>query len=127
MSDVSAIENFGKALSKLREFTATPIVDDRDRAGIIQAFEFTFEQCWKTFQQIAKTQGMTAVSPRQALETATRLQLIHRKDENAWLDMLRDRNMTSHLYQEALAADIAQQVVDRYLALLEEAYQKCAL
>ena len=125
MSDVSAIENFGKALSKLREFTATPIVDDRDRAGIIQAFEFTFEQCWKTFQQIAKIQGMTAVSPRQALEAAARLQLIHREDENAWLNMLRDRNMTSHLYQEAIAADIAQQVVDQYLALLEGAYQGC--
>ena len=126
MGDVPAVENFGTALSKLREFTATPIVDDRDRAGIIQAFEFTFEQCWKSFQQIAMTQGIAAVSPRQALEGAVRLKLIRREDESVWLNMLHDRNMTSHLYREAVAVEIAQRVVDRYLVLLEEAYRACA-
>ncbi len=126
MSGVSVIENFGKALSKLREFTATPIIDDRDRAGIVQAFEFTFEQCWKAFQQIAMMQGIATASPRQALEAAVRLKLIRREDEQAWLDMLRDRNMTSHLYQEAVAVEIAQRVVDRYLILLDEAYRGCA-
>ena len=39
MSGPRAIENFGKALAKLSEFTALPILNDRDRAGIIQAFE----------------------------------------------------------------------------------------
>jgi nucleotidyltransferase substrate binding protein (TIGR01987 family) len=125
MSDVPAVENLGKALLKLREFTATPIIDDRDRAGIIQAFEFTFEQCWKALRQIAMTQGIAAASPRQALEAAVRLQLIRRQDEQAWLDMLHDRNRTSHLYQEAVVVEIAQRVVDRYLILLEDAYRAC--
>jgi nucleotidyltransferase substrate binding protein (TIGR01987 family) len=126
MSDVPAVDNFGKALLKLREFTTTPIVDDRDRAGIVQALEFTFEQCWKAFQQIAMAQGIAAASPRQSLEAAVRLSLIRREDEKAWLDMLHDRNMTSHLYQEAMAVEIAQRVVDRYLALLEKAHRACA-
>ena len=102
-----------------------PIVNDRDRAGVIQAFEFTFEQCWKAFQRIAAAQGITAASPRQSLEAALRLQLIHAEDEDAWLDMLRDRNMTSHLYQETVALEIAQRVVERYLGLLQEAHQAC--
>jgi nucleotidyltransferase substrate binding protein (TIGR01987 family) len=125
MSDVPAVDNFGKALAKLREFTAAPIAEDRDRAGIIQAFEFTFEQCWKAFQQIAAAQGIAAASPRQALAAAMRLKLIRREDEDSWLDMLRDRNMTSHLYQEALVLEIAQRVVDRYLSLLDEAHREC--
>ena len=125
MSDLPAVDAFGKALSKLREFTAAPIVDDRDRAGIIQAFEFTFEQCWKAFQRVAAAQGIGAASPRQALEAAVRLELIRAEDENAWLDMLRDRNMTSHLYQEAVAHEIAQRVVEYYLTLLDEAHQNC--
>jgi nucleotidyltransferase substrate binding protein (TIGR01987 family) len=125
MSDLSAVDSFGKALSKLHEFTAAPIVDDRDRAGVIQAFEFTFEQCWKTFQRIAQSQGIAATSPRQALEAALRLGLIHMADESDWLDMLRDRNMTSHLYQETIALEIAQRVLERYQSLLDAAHRLC--
>jgi len=41
MSDPRICENFNKALAKLREFVAMPIENERDRAGVIQAFEFT--------------------------------------------------------------------------------------
>lgn len=125
MSEPRATENFGKALAKLHEFTVMPIANDRDRAGIIQAFEFTFEQCWKAFQQLAAAQGITAASPRQALQAALQLKLIKAADEDAWLEMLHDRNMTSHLYQETIASEIAQRVVDRYTALLEKARRAC--
>jgi nucleotidyltransferase substrate binding protein (TIGR01987 family) len=113
-------------LSRLREFAAMPVTNDRDRAGIIQAFEFTFEQCWKAFQQIASAQGIAAASPRQALQAAVQLDLIVADDEETWLEMLHDRNMTSHLYQEAVAGEIARRVIDRYLALFDAAYQRCA-
>ncbi len=125
MSAISAVENFGKALSKLQEFAAMPILNDRDRAGIIQAFEFTFEQCWKAFQQIAAAQGLTAASPRQSLQAAAQLRLIDTADEATWLEMLHDRNMTSHLYREELAIEIAGRVVARYLTLLSEARGNC--
>ena len=125
MSEPRAIENFGKALAKLREFVAMPVVNDRDRAGIIQAFEFTFEQCWKAFRQYAAAQGIAVVSPRQSLEAALQLKLIDPAEETAWLDMLHDRNMTSHLYQETVVSEISQRVVDRYLALFEYALARC--
>ena len=35
------VEQFSKALGKLREFAAMPIVNDRDRAGVIQSFELS--------------------------------------------------------------------------------------
>ena len=38
-----SIENFELALKKLNEYLSTPVVSDRDRSGVIQAFEFTFE------------------------------------------------------------------------------------
>jgi nucleotidyltransferase substrate binding protein (TIGR01987 family) len=126
MSMPRATENFGKALSRLREFAAMPIANDRDRAGIIQAFEFTFEQCWKAFQQIASAQGIVAVSPRQALQAGLQLGLIDAVDEEKWLEMLHDRNMTSHLYQESVAGEIAQRVVGQYLALLDRANDRCS-
>jgi nucleotidyltransferase substrate binding protein (TIGR01987 family) len=125
MNEQPNTDNFGRALAKLHEFAATPIRDDRDRAGIIQAFEFTFEQCWKTLQRIAAAQGLTAASPRQALQMGMQLSLLRREDENAWLDMLRDRSATSHLYQETIVREIAQRVVDRYLTLLDDAHGQC--
>lgn len=125
MSEYRAIDNFGKALAKLREFVAMPVENDRDRAGIIQAFEFTFEQCWKALRQIAAEQGMEVVSPRQSLETALQLKLIDMNDETTWLEMLHDRNMTSHLYRETIAREISDRVVNQYMKLLAEAHRKC--
>ena len=51
----NSIENYEKALKKLHEFLSEPIVNDRDRAGIIKAFEFTFELSWKTIQKPGPT------------------------------------------------------------------------
>jgi nucleotidyltransferase substrate binding protein (TIGR01987 family) len=121
MSGARTAENFGKALAKLREFAAMPIANDRDRAGIVQAFEFTFEQCWKTFQHAAANQGFTVGGPRQSLQAAVQLGLIAAVDEETWLEMMRDRNMTPHLYHEAWAREIADRIVIRYLPALENA------
>ena len=123
MSEPRATDNFGHALARLREFAAMPVANDRDRAGIIQAFEFTFEQCWKAFQQLAAAQGIAVASPRQALQAALQLNLIDAADEDSWLEMLHDRNMTSHLYRETVACTIAQRVVDRYVVLLNGAHR----
>lgn len=41
------LENFGRMLSRLKSFLA----------GVIQAFEFTFEQCWKALQKVAAKSG----------------------------------------------------------------------
>jgi hypothetical protein len=46
MNDPKIHRNFGRALERLREFAALPVENDRDRAGIIQAFECTLE-LWK--------------------------------------------------------------------------------
>jgi nucleotidyltransferase substrate binding protein (TIGR01987 family) len=118
------LEQFSKALGKLREFAAMPIVNDRDRAGLIQSFEFTFEQCWKVFQRAAAVQGLSAASPRQALQAALQLGLIAAAEEDVWLAMLRDRNLTSHLDHEDIAREVADRVVSRYLPSFTAAYTK---
>lgn len=118
MNDPRIHENFSNALAKLQEFVAMPIENERDRAGVIQAFEFTFEQCWKVFQRILVAEGHEAHSPRESLEGAVKLELIKAADEETWLQMLRDRNLTSHLYHEKLAAQISDRIVKDYLPLL---------
>jgi nucleotidyltransferase substrate binding protein (TIGR01987 family) len=90
---------------------------------VIQAFEFTFEQCWKVFQKIAAYEGIQVHSPRESLLAAMQLQLIRSADEEQWLEMLHDRNLTSHLYQGSLAQRIATRIVQEYLPLLADAHQ----
>ena len=117
----SDIENFDKALSKLVEFTATPIADDRDLSGIIQAFEFTFEQSWKAFQKILQREGSQCGSPRLALQGALYREFIAIEDESLWLKMLEDRNMSPHVYQEEVAHDIGGRIEKHYVGLFKKA------
>ncbi|MHA0110909.1 HI0074 family nucleotidyltransferase substrate-binding subunit, partial [Klebsiella pneumoniae] len=91
---------------KLRQFAATTDQSEVVRAGVIQAFEFTFELFWKVFQSLALEQGLSTASPKEALKAAFKLELI--SDETAWLDMLKDRNLTVHTYKEMLANEIYQ-------------------
>lgn len=115
----SAVDNAHAALQQLQSFLATPAVDDRDRAGVIQAFEFTFETVWKLLKHVAEAEGLDAPSPKRALIAAHKLGLI--EDEMLWLDMLRDRNLTSHVYHSDLATSIFEAVQGRYAAALAEA------
>ncbi len=59
--------NFRKTLVQLKNFTSMPVQNDRDRAGIIRAFEYTFEQCWKALQKLAGKEGVEIGSPKKSI------------------------------------------------------------
>jgi len=44
-------QNYEVAFNKLNQFAKQELKDDLDKAGLIQGFEFTFEQCWKAIQK----------------------------------------------------------------------------
>ncbi len=95
---------FESALARLREVLAEPkstIVRD----AAIQRFEFTFELAWKTAMRVAQSEGAECgVSPKEVIKAAFRLGWID--DDKLWLEMLKDRNRTTHIYNEALADEI---------------------
>lgn len=113
-----SLANAEAALSQLTAFVESPAVSERDRAGVIQAFEFTFEAVWKLLKRLAEAEGLTAASLKRALTAAYKMGVV--KDEALWLDMLRDRNLTSHVYQADLAEKIFSAIRDRYAAALRE-------
>jgi len=117
------LENFQKTLHQLRAFLAAPIVDDRDRAGIIQAFEFTFEQSWKAIQKIAGKAGSQVGNPKQAFSFAMQSGWIDPKEESFWLKLLEDRNLTSHTYKMDLANQVLERVQSQYLLMFETLYR----
>lgn len=57
-------------------------------------------------------------SPKTVLREAFAAELI--KDEELWLAMLSDRNLTAHIYSEQLAIAICHNIQEKYvLALME--------
>jgi nucleotidyltransferase substrate binding protein (TIGR01987 family) len=116
---MNAITNFRKTVAKLQSFLALPIQNDRDRAGIFQAFEFTFEQSWKSIQKIAGSHGVEVASPKKAFGVALQNGWIHPADEPRWLEMIKDRNLTSHTYEEELAKKILEKIQQDYIAMFE--------
>lgn len=113
-------ENFEGTLQQLKLFQSMPIENDRDRAGIIQAFEFTFEQSWLSIQKIAGALGLRAPSPKQAFSVAMAQGWIKSKDESKWLRMLEDRNLTSHTYKQAIANEVLNRISSDYIPLFED-------
>ena len=121
---VKAIDNAEAALAQLTQFLREPAVTDRDRAGVIQAFEFTFEAAWKLLKHAAEREGLDAESPKRALIAGYKLGYV--RDEGLWLEMLEDRNLTSHVYHAKLAERIFLAVSMRYAAALSDTITRAA-
>ncbi len=115
----NSVRNFGLALASLEAFVAEPVRNNRDRAGIIQAFEFTYELAWKTFQRLAQDEGLQVASPRQAFASALQAGLIPPEEEPVWIAMMQDRNLTSHTYHTSLATEMVQRIGTVYLPVFK--------
>jgi len=106
------------AAARLRKAVAQPETD-LVRDAVIQRFEFTFELVWKSLQLYLERQGLDCGGPRSTLKKAFAEGLISSNEEaDVWLQMLEDRNLTSHAYDEALAARIYSHVRQDYATLL---------
>jgi len=102
-------EKLGRALDRLDEVLALPpdglVVD-----ATIKRFELTFELFWKTLKRGLEDAGRRpSGSPRDVLSFGWRDDWLD-GDEQLWIDMLADRNLTAHLYDEAAALQVAGRV-----------------
>lgn len=119
MSEMKAFDNFEKALSQLEQFLSYKVEDNRDRAGVIQAFEFTFEQAWKAIQKHCSSEGVEVRSPRQAFEELLSLGLVPWESEEELRSIIDDRNLTSHTYKETTAEEVFKRIQLNHLPLLK--------
>ena len=102
--DSRSLLAFGRTLDRLREALAQPEANPLAIDGTIQRFEFAIELCWKALRRLLMREGVTTTTPREALQEAFRAGWL--ADEALWLQMLRDRDQTSHTYNEAAARRI---------------------
>ena len=112
-----SITRFEKAFLRLKE-AADRVEDDLDRDGVIQRFEFTVELLWKTLKNTLSYNGMECRSPRDCVKMAFKVGLL--PDDEIVLDMIEDRNRSSHIYEDSVAEEIFQRIRDVYVGYLGE-------
>lgn len=117
-----SLNNLERAYSSLKDFVAEPIVTPRDRAGVVQAFEYSYEQFWKVFKKVAESENMEALSPRAAIQSAFQLGIIHKDYEATWIDIIKTRNETSHTYNQDQAIIAVNKISGLFIKAFEDAW-----
>ena len=119
-----AYEAFRKAYLKLTEFIQTDNKTEKDRAAIIHAFEYTFELWWKFLQRYLESVGtVEEYGPRATIQNAFSYRLLD-DNGNRHMDMLRDRNLTAHTYNEDTAKEIYTRIVSEHIFTLKAFVEK---
>lgn len=116
-----AVLNFEKAFIKLKDGAETA-KDELAKDGVIQRFEFTFELFWKTLKIFLRDNGIEAKTPKEALKEAFKIGWL--KDEEIFLDMMEDRNKTSHIYDKETAEVIYERINSNYVQAVKEVLDK---
>ncbi len=112
------LENYEKALYRLKEAVQLPLEQSIVLDGIIQRFEFTYEMAWKLMKSFLEYEGITEVnSPRTVFKEAYSVGLINSADD--WLSMITDRNMTSHTYDEQMAFLVCERITTQHVHVLD--------
>ncbi len=101
------IDNLIKAQSQFEEYRHN-ISKPQERAGAIQAFEYTYEMSWKIIKKILEQESpeKNIYFSKDCFREAAKAGLI--SDPKAWFHYLDIRNLTVHTYNEVTA----DQVVD---------------
>lgn len=109
-------DNFSRALATLRsaaELAGRRELSELETQGLIQGFEFTHELAWNVLKDYLEEQGFVdIIGSKNASRTAFRNGLI--TDGEAWMDMIKARNLTSHTYNTDVAAGIARDILARF-------------
>lgn len=130
MTDISRweqrLESYHKALSRLAEIVNASklrALNDFERDGLVQRFEFTHELSWKLMKAYAEYQGYDGIGgSRDATRKAFEMNLI--PDGQIWMDMIKSRNEISHNYNGDIASDVVDNILNVFYPELTAFYYK---
>jgi nucleotidyltransferase substrate binding protein (TIGR01987 family) len=115
------LHNYSRALSLLGSALANgpDALNELEKEGVIQRFEYTVELAWKVLKDFLEYNGaqLSSVTPKSVVKAGFAARLI--PDGQIWIDMLDHRNMLSHKYDSALLGAGLLEIQARYLPALE--------
>ena len=114
------LSNFERALALLRAalIDGPAALNQLEKEGVVQRFEYTLELAWKTIKDYLEESGLvlTAVTPRQVIKDAFAARIL--ADGQTWIDMIDHRNLLSHTYDPLNFEQAVEAIHRRYLAAL---------
>lgn len=119
------LHNYSRPLLQLDE--AMELMQQRELSklenqGVIHGFKTCYELGWNTLKDFLVWQGIDGiVGSRDTIREAFSKGLI--SDGHAWMQMLTDRNRTSHTYNEETAEAILTNIRLQHHPLLQELQQ----
>jgi nucleotidyltransferase substrate binding protein (TIGR01987 family) len=123
---IERLEVYQNAVSRLKEVIS--LREQRPLSqfecdSLVKRFEFTYEMAWKLLMSYEKDNGISELQgSRDVIRRAFAMSII--ENGEAWLEMVDDRNKTSHLYDEEMVADVIDEIVHTYYPLFVELLHK---
>ena len=108
-----------QALASFKELAGKTPATVIERDAALQRFEYTVEATWRLAQRyLDVVEGLRAGSPKEAVRLCREAGLLTDDDAAIALEMVDDRNLTVHTYNEHIAQQIHRHL-PRYATLLE--------
>lgn len=118
-------QNFDRAFVLLRDAleNGPDALNQLEKEGVIQRFEFSFELAWKTLKDFMEQDGFVfaTITPRQVLKDAFAAKIL--ADGQVWIDMLDHRNLLSHTYNLAKFEESVTALHERYLDAFDQLHE----
>jgi len=119
-------QNYKKALVTVKnavDLSEQRELSDLEKQGVIQGFEFTFELAWNVMKDYLEEQGIIGIiGSKNAIRQAFNKGII--EDGDSWMDMVEDRNLASHTYDEETAEKIFSAIKNSYYNLFKKLTEK---
>lgn len=114
-------EQFSRHLDVLKRADQEDLQNEFIISGIIDKFFIQFELGWKVLKELliyeGRSEGRTG-SPREIIKAA--YACFDFMDEMIWLEMLQERNNTTHMYNETAAKELVDHILNGYIAEFEK-------
>lgn len=113
---IDQFEAASQSLQALFSETKSLIVRD----ATIQRFEYTVEAFWKMLKvYLLEVEGIDAASPKSVMREARNAKLFSDADVSLALQMIDDRNVSTHLYNETMAQQVYK-TIPQYLEFMQQ-------
>ncbi len=119
------LTNFDRAYLLLRDALANgpAALNQLEKEGVTQRFEYCFELAWKTTKDYMEANGVVfaVVTPREVVKDAFAAKII--ADGQVWIAMLDHRNLLSHTYSPAVFEQAVEAIHQRYLGGIAQLHE----